>query len=551
MSDGHQLINSLDLEAGEKLTPIDLHPAHQCLSADGVSGFLMPMNESDADRFCESFMTRVADRLRSRGIDHDRMAEALWLVFISIVFEASSLFYLTRLARRYREVGRAANWGGAEGTIAKIGAGEQPTSSVLRMVLADPSRSRVRSPWARWLASAGRRDGYSRRPPQLLDPKRDAICFVGEQAAHAVAEAESKRLVLTRFDHWIDFDTGWQSRVPNLPSRDILNEVIDIAAETFADADEVMPPQVRASLSETTEMLLRVALKSLSDVEAKSHRLPELFLSGSTGSVHNRAIGRVVQKEGGTVVSFDHGVGGGWRNIPTATITVWDLPHRFITFTETHAAGVNRVMDQRLRVSGVDCKAEASPVPLIPPRSEIQAFKTRPGDRALRIMYVSTLYFGERYYAPRMPIDVAEIDFQTRLLSHLKNNGHDIIIKPHPECMIGVPAEMAELVDAEIETRGFDHVVNTADVLIFDCPSSTTFRTAVCTDVPIVVIDHGCVPITDHALSLIALRAAIVDTGRDDCNRITVDWPSLDQAIEKAGDLCDPAFANQYFGADL
>lgn len=557
MNNGFEPIGNNDLMDGEgadvvsaSLRSFELHPSHIEIGPNGVSNFHLPIDESDADRFCETFMIQLVDALRSRDIDRDRTAEALWLALVWIVFECTSLFYLTRICRRYREAGYRATWGGPDSAIAKIGSGEAPSGATLRMVLVTPNLSRIQSPWVRWLGSLNRRDGYSRRPPYLLERNRDALCLVGEPAARAMAESDGKRLVLGRYEHWIDFGTGWQSRLPEATNGDAIKDVIQIAEQTFLSAREPMPLHVRSYLQECVEVLAGVALKSLGDIESKARYLPLTFLSGSTASIHNRAIGRVVQKEGGTFTTFDHGVGGGWRNIPSATITVWDQPNRFVTFSQTHADGIKSVMNPDLRVCGFDCDVVASPIPMIPQtRVETRKSNNRAGKK--RIMYVSTLYFGERYYSPRMPLDFAELDFQVRLLSHLKTLGYDITIKHHPECVSGMRDDVAAFGDAVIETRRFEDIAGDADILLFDCPSSTTFRSAVCTDIPIVVVDHGLVPIIDHALSLIEQRAAIVRTRRGENNRIDLDWSDLDHAIVEAPELRSPAFANLYFGADI
>ena len=530
----------------------DLHPATLEISSSGVADYLYPIDDSDDDRFCDQFAERLTQALRSRSIDKDRMAEALWLVLISIIFEGTTLFRLARLSRRLEERGIRASWGGEGSALEQIGRRAIPESAILRMFLVGPSHSRLRSPWIRWLGSLARRDGYSRRPRPLLDPMRDALCLVGGAPIQAIADAENKRLVLSRFEHWIDLKPGWRDRMPEIADKDAIEEVVQIADATFGDAGEVMPANIRASLTATVRALARVALKSLGDVEAHAKHLPRLFLTGSTSQVQNRAIARVVQKEGGSVATFDHGVGGGWRRIPTLTTTLWDSPNRYVTFTQTHADGIRRLIEPRYKVSEVGCEPVASLVPILPPASKkSEVRRQRKNACSSRVMYVPTLYVGERYYAPGLPADITVVDFQARLFSYLKDRGHELVIKPHPECTTGIRPELAAVADARIESRLFDQVAEDAGVLMFDCPSSTTFRTAVCTSVPIVLLDHGRVPITEHAYALIKKRAAIVVTERTDDNRINLDWSELDRALEEASELRDPSFANLYFGAEL
>ncbi len=539
------------LSAASGVSSRDLHPAALEISSAGVTDYFYPIDDKDDDRYCDQFAERLTQALRLRNIDQDRMAEALWLVLISIIFEGTTLFRLTRLSRRFRDRGLLASWGGEGSALEQISRQEVPESAILRKFLVGPNHSRLRSPWVRWLGSLARRDGYSRRPRPLLDPKRDALCLVGGAPIKAMAEAENKRLVLSRFEHWIDVKPGSRECMPEITEEDALEEVVGIAETTFCDFGETMPTGIRASLKTTVRALTRVAVKSLSDVEARARHLPRLFLTGSTSQVQNRAIARVVQKEGGSVATFDHGVGGGWRHIPTLTTTLWDSPNRYVTFTDTHAEAIRGLIEPRFKVSDVACEPMASLVPILQPAGANARMRRQPHARNLRVMYVPTLYVGERYYAPGLPADITAVDLQARLLSYLKRQGHEVIVKPHPECATGIRPELAAIGNARIETRLFDQVADEADVLLFDCPSSTTFRTAVCSDKPIVLLEHGRVPITEHAFSLIKRRAAVVMTGRTDANRIEVDWDALDCAIEEAAELRDPSFANLYFGAGI
>ena len=94
-------------------------------------------------------------------------------------------------------------------------------------------------------------------------------------------------------------------------------------------------------------------------------------------------------------------------------------------------------------------------------------------------------YFdGVIYYCPMMP-DIALIDWQLRLLSHLSKLGYEILVKPHPESQIDVPEFFKDSIGVKVLTEKFEKAYKKADILLIDYPGSTTFGFALKTKKPV------------------------------------------------------------------
>jgi hypothetical protein len=82
--------------------------------------------------------------------------------------------------------------------------------------------------------------------------------------------------------------------------------------------------------------------------------------------------------------------------------------------------------------------------------------------------------------------------------------------------------------------ESFEKVWKTADLLLFDYPSSTTFGVALRTTKPIVLIDFGQFDWLPAAAQGLRQRCAVVDGRIDGRNRLMVSWEALQGAIARA-----------------
>jgi hypothetical protein len=529
---------------------LDYHPRSLRLNENGVESFFMPVSEAATDRFFADFMASIASLLRDTGIDDDPTAEAIWLSTVYLAQEATVSFISTQIAIACRKRNIRACYGDAGGMLTQIGR-DEPFSSVL----AARFRRRAFQPtfvrtWGRYVRSLVRGDSYSRKPPILINRKRDALCFAADPWHQRLARESGISLVLSHPENWYEgFELAFSDPATS-PDRTLIEKVVALCERQFEAAGVDFPGHVRQSLLSAFELVIKVVL-AMTVAGARNWRyLPNRFWATSMGPLHNRIIARQVQKRGGQVTTFDHGTGCGWMDLIELNAFEWDFSDRFVAFKGRNAEGVKSLIERgaHYRVNARCCSVEGSPIPLFDAAAVTRSKSGRPSSR-LRVWYVPSHYTQEQYYAPPLPPDMVAVDFQVRLLRHLSELGHDVVVKPHPGCTIGFPPSLVQSVGARVETRPFEAAVSEADVVMLDYPQSTTFRSSMISGVPLVVLDPGRVAFTPEAMELLKKRAAVVPIRRSDDNRRHVEKSDLAAAITQAMALNDSEFQRTYYPA--
>lgn len=525
----------------------DYHPHGLEFSEYGVKDFVMPVSEAAADRVFADFCACAAALLRNEGFDRNATAEALGLSLIYMGLEATHFFILSGIAEKNTELDRLAHYGDSDGALGRIAAGDKASSQFVSRFRGFGAKPSAVKTWGRFAKSILRRDAYSRKPPFLIDRRNDILCFAADPWHQKLAAQAGKRLVLSSHENWFGGSSA-TSDVSAHIDRDLVSAMADIAIGAFEREGVRELPSVRESLREIFSGLAAVVLRLMTALEQNRRLLPNEFWTISTGGLHARLVSRLVRKQGGTVTNYDHGTGAGWMDSPELLLVEWDQCDTFIAFSQAQADGVKALIARAARysLSGKAPEVVASPLPLYD-TSIAGANSGRHSPARTRVWYVPSAYTGERFYLPPLPPDIVAADFQMRLFRQLRDLGHEIIIKPHPECPVGFPPAMLAGAEARIETRSFEHVADAPDVVIMDYPHSTAFRSAVLSNVPLVVLDPGRVAFLPEARRLLERGAARVEFTFDEQNRRRIDKDRLAQAIEHAPQLTDRSFQQAYY----
>ena len=535
--------------AGAHANVADYHPHAQALGRDGVRDFFMPAPEASADRLLKRLLADFAQLLNGAGIDNNRTAEAIWLMSIYLALDAVSTFIMLQIAtgNEARRLGVA--YGGDESALTRLGRGQTFDSAVaVRLQSKDFKPSLIRT-WGRFARACLRGDDVSRKPPLLIDRQSDILCFAAEPWHRRLASEQGKCLVLSHPENWFaGFAAKRESSSRNL-DQNLIGQVTDICANAIRDEGLRIPDHVRASLNANVAATVQTAAAMRASLEAKRRYLPREFWATSMGPAYNRVLARVVQKEGGSVTAFDHGTGCGWMNMPELVAFEWDFCDRFITFSETHAEAIRNMAAQggRYKVNARECVVSASRFPLYDVSIAGKGGHPRGGREKLSVWYVPTHYTQEQFYVPPVPPDVVELDFQVRLLCDLADLGHEVVVKPHPGCKVGLPPGLIDCCGARIDKRPFEEIVAEPDVVVFDYPQSTALRSAVIAGIPMVVLDPGRTPFLPDAMSLLQRRAAVVPIERDAENRRHVAKAALSAAVAEAPQRMSDAFQRAYY----
>lgn len=531
------------------LRDFDYHPRSLVLTPAGVRDFFLPDFERNTDEFCEVFCRRVAELLREEDIDRDRTAEAAWLCAIFMALDATVCFNMTQVAQACLERGLLPSMGPdpGESVLGSIARGNLPPSLQVRILRSHRRRPSTVHEWGRWITSSFRSAAYSRRPPALMSKSRDILCFSMTPGQAETARQEGKRLVLSVFDHWFG-NLPDDASLPPVARPALVANLVEIAASMFAERGVAMPEHVKASLAQSFRTIAQISLFLLQTVERQARRLPREFWAGSLGSLNKRTIARVIQKEGGKIVGHDHGIGSGSLFLPPRMMIDWDFCDTFLTFSEAHVAGIQLQVDPRLKVRRSPYSASVSPTPLFFPPAARPAAQS--GVVHPRVCYLPSHYNLEYHYITPLPFDIAALDFQVRLLTHLKSAGYEVSYKPHPNCYVGVVNELLRVTGVHLETRPFEEIpLDEIGVALVGNAQSTVIRSALHMGVPMVILDTGRLSLVSNAEELLLRRAEIIALRQGDDNRFELDTGVLDAAIERSKTLRDDAFERAYYPA--
>jgi hypothetical protein len=312
-----------------------------------------------------------------------------------------------------------------------------------------------------------------------------------------------------------------------------------LARTILGDAINKDPYRSRAE-----ELLERTAAPHLdraaSDIAAlRCARLPDVIWSGSGGLYAPRAVGIEVLYRGGRVVRYDHGKPKGFvegREIDA--LTEFAVSTEFVTATEGAATLARQYSDESLlpwmthpQIQGADGDPAFARLP--PVRN------TRPTSGRLRVVYAPTQLLGFRELLPVQQPDVVYLNWQMQVAEALSNMPVELICQPHPEGLFkGRPHPLASV--AETVRANFDAQLKTADVFIFDYPSTTAMWEAACTDARIVFLNNGAGELTPAVAKLFRKRAQVIEVRHDEGNRPLLDEARLGDAVLGASGPLDP-----------
>lgn len=229
-----------------------------------------------------------------------------------------------------------------------------------------------------------------------------------------------------------------------------------------------------------------------SDGLRKMKSLPCEYWTGSGGPTSTRLIAHEILRRGGKVIRFDHGGNSLYENRNHAF--VW----RECSLSTGYVVSSGSLADRMRERWNTDCEfVETRGKPMLTQRS--------PGFKDLeKFLYVPNILKGNRPYSFAFPTDEQSVRFSHRFSSVLGElfPGKPIDIQPHPE-------GFAHPLNSGV-TGYFEERLSEGTVLIFEYVCTTTFSVALCSDLPIVLIDSGDFGIADDVMELYERRCAFL-----------------------------------------
>ncbi len=266
--------------------------------------------------------------------------------------------------------------------------------------------------------------------------------------------------------------------------------------------------------------------------------LPSRIWSGSGGLYAPRAIGLEVLRRGGEVARFDHGKPKGFvESRDFDAVVEYSVSSKFIVATGATADISRRYSDldlvswrKNVAIDGLDGD---------PTFASIEAKRPARSGK-LRVVYAPTQLLGFRQLLPVQQPDVIYLDWQMRMVEALRALPVEFICQPHPEGLFGGKPHPLDGM-ADVRRGQFEEQLRSADVFVFDYPSTTTMWQAACTDAKIVYLDMGSGVMTPEVAAAFAERGTILPVAFDMANRPLLDNAALRDAVLSRQEPADPS----------
>lgn len=521
---------------------LELDPSQLDIGDCGVAGLYWPLPRKHMLVARDAMISAAIEKLRQAKRLDGRAEDIGGSMFAHLAVEFLCLFQAQAVISRARAQGRGVHAPAHTHYFSPIAAARPPKPNPLFPALAaGPSRPTASRAPLRLLRNLFVRDGIWREPYARPDYDQDIIAVSVGGIISEHARRVDRRVVYQGLHTWF-------RPLESPPAADDLCQRLadafrEAAGAGFAAAGEKLPEFLAAHYR---GVALQAAVLSSGHLSRLSRmRLPRRLWVGLLSRPWERMLAYAVRRAGGQVTGHDHGTGEGHIADSVKTLVDFWSCQRYVTFNQFEA----RALRAGIRLDHL--LGDPPEIVALPPAKHPAAHREgsparRRSGKANTILYVATLYPGETVIIDPLIPDPLAIDWQARVIAHLRGHGFRVLLKPHPDSPTPMPAAFAARLGAEILTKRFEDVIDQGDILLLDYPRSSTFGTALRSDRPIVVADFGIAPFIPEALKMLERRCAIVPGRFGLDNRLDVDWQEFDAALSRSVGLSDSSFVDSF-----
>lgn len=529
-----------------------LDTSRMAASSEGIENFYWPLAHAELAAFRDELFSGLASVARARDDELDLERDLFGSICHFLTKEGMSLFLVQALLRRIRAAGHEPIWPANSKVFPALARGAAPDLADSQLVNALKKGPACHVPWKRPLVKL-RRDvafnGFGWKALRPANPKRDIVAAHLTEVLQEHARSVPDAVKYTVFGEWFfpisDGDLAREAPAP-LHER-IRYEAIQMVAQAFEAGGEELPLCLAEYVDEILVAGSRLARLHLDRIRRHPERLPRRLWTGSGGYLWARLLRHAVRRQGGEVTGHEHGTGEGIiAYFNSKTFMDLESADRFVTFNSNQCRWLRETLDPKYLVPR---NIPEITVPLYRPNlvkyaggALLRRGKTPPADDRLRIMYVGSIYCGERPRAGHHNADLVIADWQARLFAQLREWGHEVVFKPHPEGEQRPPVFFSEGMGIRFIEGRFESVWEQADVLLFDWKSTSAFSSAINTDRRIVLFDFDFERLVHEAQELVEQRCNVISGRPDANNRLQIDWEQLRSALESSAKEIDDRF---------
>ena len=300
--------------------------------------------------------------------------------------------------------------------------------------------------------------------------------------------------------------------------------------------------------------ILRTWLARVATFHAQIHavlkwkRRPKLSLVSNAGNLPNRTMAAAGRLAGDPVVVFHHGHNPGFTKAAPFSYVEFGLASEYVSATHGVSRALHAVNEampssrrRNVRFASVNSSVYEN-LHVMLQRPRVSSFR-----RVLVAGYPShapPIRLGYGYgdfFAIRIPLEL-------EILRTVRANGYEVAYKPHPE----TEAEIAEALQSEGTFRCavlFEDALKQVDLVVFTYPLTTAFGIALCSDLPIVMIDPAGRDWMPDIYEKLRQRCVMVPAHFNERNLISFRESDLLDGIAAAPSLVSDTYLDAYLRA--
>ena len=518
---------------------IELDMERKKFSDSGVTDYSWPHAIAHFHPFRDDLASSLIAEIRAARKEGRRGSEGLSILLHHLLLEILSIYYCVSVVQGFSAIGRQVVAPRRARIMSPLSMGKSAPPPAIASILSNgpqrPSMWRLPMRIARDIIVT---DQIDRR--RLLGPdfKNEIIAATVYPLMEEHARYCGARVTFQRPHIWFPERPGIENTEEFVP---LVNKVCDIAADAFTHHGTPVPSWFGKSLKAWLGPTIAQIEGWLQIVLNSPKTLPLQLWVGSGGDIWTRILRHAVRIMGGKVTAHDHGTGTGqFVGEMHNNIIEFDFCDQFVTFTPQQAEGLSQhhinprflMREDTPEIIGLPSTTRKKE-PLLSPKERTPQ----------KVMLVSSWYFGDVVPYQAFISDIAYLDFEVRLLAHLRDWGYEIIYKPHPLITTRPPADFAQRFGGIEINRPSEDVLHEADILILPDPSSTAFATSLESHLPAVFVDLGLFTHSETALNNLRKRCAIVPASCGSDQRVSIEWDELHSALLSLSKLQD----NTYF----
>lgn len=525
---------------------------HMKVGYEGVENFYWPLTQGELAAFRDELFSALAAVARPRDDEFDLERDLFSSICHFLTKEGMSLFIVHALLRRIRAVGHDPVWPVNAKVFPALAQGKAPNVADSHLVKSLKKGPACHAPWKRPLVKLCRDltfNGFGWGALRPASSKKDIVAAHLTEVLQEHARSVPDTVKYTVFGEWFSpiSDEVLARNDPRPLHESIRKEAVQAVAKAFVAGGEQLPCYLAEYMDEILALGSRLARLHLGRLKRYPEKLPKRLWTGSGGYLWARLLRHAVRRQGGEVTGHEHGTGEGIiAYFNSKTFMDLESADRFVTFNSNQCRWLRETLDTRYliprKTPEITVPAYRTGLVKYAGDTSLKRTKSFPANDNLCVMYVGSIYCSERPRAGHHNADLVIVDWQARLFAQLKEWGHEVMFKPHPEGEQRPPVAFSKDMGIRFIEGRFEAVWRQADVLLFDWKSTSAFSAAINTDRSIVLFDFNFELFVPEAQRLVERRCHVIPGWPDASNRLQINWGQLRSALESPVKEIDDQF---------